>query len=571
MKTFAFKIDPLTGEDYWEVAIRGRQLLNDPLLNKLSAFTEEERLSLGLDGFLRSHVSTIREQISRSMEAYRRKTDDVERYFYLQALLDRSEVLFYGLLAENLEEMVPVVYTPTVGQACLELSHIMRRYRGIYLTPDNIGHIDAIFGDVSRPQIDLVVATDGERILGLGDLGSDGMAIPVGKVNLYVAAGGLNPAVCLPLCLDVGTNNERLLGDPLYLGYRHPRLQGEAYAAFIERFVLGVRRCFPSALLQWEDFAKHHAFDLLERYRERVLSFNDDIQGTGATALAALLTAARIRKRPLAQERFAIVGMGQAGTGIARAIERGLCREGLTPEQARSRIFALDQPGLLLDDQPGLEAPQRPFAQPRSVVADWHRDGGQPNGLLDVVRHARPSVLIGVTARPGLFDQAVLETMAGNADQPVIMALSNPTSKCECTLEDVMRATRGRGLMAAGSPFAPVHVNGQVRAASQCNNLYVFPGMGLGALVSGAPKVTDTMFHAASEALSAMVTPEQQERGLLLPEIGSVRAAAAQVAMAVCRCARDSGLGRLLDDGEIERMVRRAQWTPHYSPYRAKV
>jgi malate dehydrogenase (oxaloacetate-decarboxylating) len=568
MKTFAFKVDPLTGEEYLEVYLRGRQLINDPLLNKLSAFTQEERHALELEGLLRAHVSTVEEQVARTMEMYRRKSDDLERYIYLQALLDRSEVLFYRILREHLSEMVPVVYTPTVGQACQQLSHIMRRYRGIYLTPDNIGQVDRIFQSISRPHISLVVVTDGERILGLGDLGSDGMGIPVGKVNLYVAAGGLHPACCLPICLDVGTNNPRLLEDPLYLGHRRPRLEGDEYAAFVERFVLGVRRNFPDALLQWEDFAKHKAFGLLDRYRERLLSFNDDIQGTGATAVAVLLTATRLQGTELRSQRVAIVGMGQAGVGIARSLEAALCAEGCTPAEARAHIYALDQPGLLLDETPGLEAPQRPFARPRGEVAQWRLEQPGRVGLDDVVANAGITALVGVTAQPGLFGAPLLARLARNTARPVVLALSNPTSRCECTPLDVARATDGRGLFAAGSPFAPIEWSGRSLPTSQCNNLYVFPGVGLGALVARAPRVTDGMFLAASRTLAAMVTPAEAERGLLLPPLEEIREASARVATAVACAARDAGLGRVLSDEEYARLVRRAQWEPGYSPYR---
>jgi len=568
MKTFAFKVDPLTGEEYLEVYLRGRQLANDPLLNKLSCFTAEERLSLDLDGQLRAHVSTVEEQVTRQMEMYRRKTDDLERHTFLQSLLDRSEVLFYRILCDHLAEMVPIVYTPTVGQVCQQHSHIMRRYRGIYISPDNIANIDRIFQFISRPQVYLIVATDGERILGLGDLGSDGMAIPVGKVNLYVAAGGLHPAVCLPVCLDVGTNNQKLREDPLYLGYRQPRLGGAAYAEFVERFVLGVKRNFPDALLQWEDFAKHNAFVLLERYRERILSFNDDIQGTGATALSALMTAMRIKKSTFSDQRFVIVGVGQAGTGIARNIETALREERCTEAEARSRIFAIDQPGLLLDDMPGLEAPQRPFAQSRAAIAGWHLETPGKVGLEDVISNAKATVLIGVTAQTGLFNERVLSKLAKNSERPVVFALSNPTSRSECTAADLARASDGCGLFAAGSPFAPVEWHGRSLASSQCNNLYVFPGIGLGALVARAAKVTDAMFLAASKALSAMVTTEQEAQGLLLPSMEQIREVSFRVAHAVARSARDAGLGRLLSDDEYAKVIRKAQWEPHYPPYR---
>ncbi|HNV03111.1 MAG TPA: NAD-dependent malic enzyme [Vicinamibacterales bacterium] len=568
MKTFSMKIDPLTNEEYWEVYLRGQQILSDPLLNKASAFTQEERLSLGLTGLLRTAVSTLDRQVERSYENLQRKPDDLERYIYLQGLLDRNEVLYYRVLQEHLTELVPIVYTPTVGQACLELSHITRRYRGVYLSPDNIADIDQIFGELPSPSVNLIVVTDGERILGLGDLGSDGMGIPVGKVTLYVAAGGLHPACCLPMTLDVGTNNQRLLDDPLYLGWKHPRLDGQQYWDFIERFVLGVKRNFPEALIQWEDFAKHKAFTVLERYQDRVLSFDDDIQGTGAVAAAVVMTAARIKRRPASEERFLIAGMGQAGTGIAMNIQALLEREGLSEREARARIFALDLPGLLCEDTPGLSKWQQPFARARADVAGWALDASDRIGLLDVVRNAKPTVLVGVTAQPGLFGQDVLSAVAAYEPQPVVMALSNPTSKSECRPEDVARLTDGRGLIATGSPFGDVEWRGRTLAVSQCNNLYVFPGVGLGALVAKAAKVTRGMFMAASQALSDMVTPEQAARGQLLPPIGDIRAVSRAVAKAVAVEARDAGLGRLIDDDQYERAIARAQWEPAYAPYR---
>ncbi len=568
MKTFGFKIDPLTGEEYYEVYLRGRQVLNDPHLNKGSAFTREERLSLELDGLLRSGVSSMEAQLDRSLESFRRKPDDMERYIFLIGLQDRSEPLFYRLLTENLEEMVPIVYTPTVGQACLQMSHIQRRFRGLYITPDNIANIDQIFQSVSLPQVNLIVVTDGERILGLGDLGSDGMGIPVGKVSLYVAAGGVHPSVCLPISLDVGTNNPRLLEDPLYLGYRHPRLRGAEYEEIVEKFVLGVKRNFPDALLQWEDFAKHTAFDNLARYRERILSFNDDIQGTGATALSALMTAMRIKRSRFQDERFVVVGMGQAGTGICMNIRAMLKEEGLSEEEARRRIFAVDMQGLLLDDDPKLEGPQKPLAQRRAWVEGWKLDDPARIGLGDVVRNAKPTVLIGVTAQPGLFSEAILAETARHTERPIVMALSNPTHKCECSPEAVWKATAGKGLVATGSPFPPMAWDGRTLQASQCNNMYIFPGVGLGALVSHASRVTDGMFLAASRAISGMVTPEQEAMGLLLPEMRDIRRVSAAVAIAVGKEARDAGLGRLLDDDQLEETVRKAQWTPRYAPYR---
>ena len=568
MKTFSMKLDPLTGEDYFEVYLRGQQLLNDPLLNKASAFTEEERLSLDLGGLLRPGVSTMAAQVERALENYRRKPDDMEKYIFLMGLLDRSEPLFYRLLGEHLEEMVPIVYTPTVGQACLQLSHITRRYRGVYITPQNIGAIDQIFQAISLPSVELIVVTDGERILGLGDLGSDGMGIPVGKVALYVAAGGLHPACCLPITLDVGTNNERLLKDPLYLGMQHPRLEGRAYEEFIERFVLGVRRNFPSALLQWEDFAKHKAFKNLDRYRSRILSFNDDIQGTGATALAALMTAMRVKRERFSDNRFLIVGMGQAGTGISLCVRAALKGEGLTDAQVKERMWNVDVQGLLMDDDPALERPQWPFAQARAAVEGWVLDSPGTITVADVVRNAKPTVLVGVTGKRGLFSEAMLAEVASNTERPVILALSNPTSKTECTPEEVAKATQGRGLIATGSPFKPVNWEGKTIAVSQSNNMYMFPGVGLGALVAKAPRVTDEMFLAASAAISTMVAPEAMAQGALLPPVQSIREVSARVALAVAKEARDSGLGRLLDDREYEKIIRKAQWDPAFTPFR---
>ncbi len=444
----------------------------------------------------------------------------------------------------------------------------MRRARGVYIHPENIGAIDQIFRNVPLPHVQLMVVTDGERILGLGDLGADGMGIPVGKVSLYVAAGGIHPACCLPVCLDVGTNNERLLNDPLYLGYRHPRITGQRYDDFIERFVLGVQRSFPGALIQWEDFAKHNAFRLLARYRDRVLSFDDDIQGTGAVACASLLTASRIQKVPLKEQRFVIVGFGQAGVGTAMNIEAVLVDGGLSTTEARRRIFAIDQQGLLLEGDPALAEEQVPYAQPRDAVAGWELADASRIFLKDVLRNARPGVLVGFTAVRGLFDAEVLEQIGRNAERPVILALSNPTSRSECTPEEALRGTGGRALVANGSPFPAVEYEGRKIPTSQCNNLYMFPGVGLGALAAKAAKVTDRMFVAAAQALSGLVTLPQEEAGLLLPPMKRIRDVAAVVAKAVAIEARDSGLGRLLSDDEIEATVRRAQWQPGIVPYR---
>ena len=568
MKTFSVKTDLLTGEEYLEVYLRGQQIVADPLLNKASSFSHEERINLELQGILRTNISNIDVQRTRSYQMYKRKHDDIEKYIFLQSLLNRNETLFYSLLCDNLLEMLPIVYTPTVGNACLMLSHITREYRGIYITPKNIGSIDKIFQGISLPEVYLIVVTDGERILGLGDLGSDGMGIPVGKINLYVAAGGINPACCLPISLDVGTNNQSLLDDPLYLGYRSKRLEGKEYDEFIERFVLGVKRAFPQALLQWEDFAKHKAFMLLERYHDRILSFNDDIQGTGTCALAALMSAMKIKKQRFADQRFIIAGLGQAGSGIARNILNMLIEEGASEEEASCKIFAYDYLGLLMDDTPGIVEYQKPFAQKHSVIAEWKLESPDSVTLKDVVINAKATVLIGVTGSTGLFNQEILSQMAANDKRPIIFALSNPTSKSECTLEEVVIATNGKGIVATGSPFPPVEFNGKKLYSSQCNNMFIFPGVGLGALVSKTTRITTKMFLEASKALSALVSEEQLNSNLLLPDIEDIRNVSFHIALAVAIEARDSGLGRMLSDEALSDLIKKAQWQPQYYSYR---
>ncbi|HNQ77900.1 MAG TPA: NAD-dependent malic enzyme [Acidobacteriota bacterium] len=569
MKNYDFKIDPLTGEEFYEVHLRNALILADPLLNKGAAFTEEERSELGLFGLLPMGVSTIEGQVQRALESYRRKQDDLEKYLFLLGLLNRNETLFYRLLTENLDEMVPIVYTPTVGQACQMMSHIMRRPRGVYISPLNIARIDDIFQSLPRPDTKLIVVTDGERILGLGDLGVDGMGIPVGKVALYVAAGGLHPSLCLPVCIDAGTNNERLLKDDLYMGYRHPRLEGDEYYKFLERFVIAVKRNFPGCLLQWEDFAKHKAFNLLDRYRERILSFDDDIQGTGSTACATFISAMRRKKESFKDQTFVICGMGQAGSGIAYCIRAILMEEGLTKKEACLRIFAIDKPGLLMEDTPGLEEQQKSYAKPRSVVAGWKLANEGMITLEDVVRNAKATFLVGVTAQRGLFSKEILEQVGRNTQTPVILALSNPTAKAECTPEEAIQATGGRAIVATGSPFKPVNYEGREISFSQCNNMYIFPGVGVGALVAQATKVTDEMFIAGSKAISAMVTDEQLQKGMMLPEMKEIRRASFEVALAVAKEARETGIGRQLSDSHLMALIAKAQWEPHYFPYRS--
>ncbi len=569
MKRFEMRVDPLTHEVYYAVPHRGHTLVADPLLNKGHAFSRSERVEFDLLGLLPERVGSLEEQRTRNYAIYNTKTTDLGRYVSLLALLDRNETVFYSLLLHHLEEMLPIVYTPTVGQACQTLSHIIRRWRGIYISPTNVDSVEKILKNAGLPNVSLLVATDGERILGLGDLGANGMGIPVGKISLYVAAAGIHPASTLPVMIDVGTNNEKLLNDPLYVGVRHKRLSGDAYYEVIERFVQGVRRVFPRALLQWEDFGKQNAGTLLGRYQDRILSFNDDIQGTGATAAAALCTAFSMTGRALADERIAIYGFGQAGSGVANALVTLMTVEGgLSEAEARRKIFAIDINGLLMEGA-GTDEYQTRFLQPRDTIANWPVTKDKAPNLAEVVKHARITTLIGLSGQGGSFTESILQTLAVNTDRPIVLALSNPTSCTEATAEVVMRATNGRALMATGSPFAPVTgPDGREIIISQCNNLYVFPGMGLGAIVCQAQKVTHRMFHAASVAISSLVTPDLREKGYLLPSLKNARDISFAVALAVAQQAREEGLGMRVDDAKLSDLIRSAMWQPHYYPYR---
>lgn len=569
MKRFEMRVDPLTNEIYYDVHLTGRALLQDPLLNKGHAFPHNERVEFNLVGLLPDSVGSLEEQIARDYDIFHSKTSDLEKYINLAALRDRNETIYFGLLTRHIEEMLPIVYTPTVGLACLKLSHIIRRYRGIYVTPNNVNFIEQMLHNVGLSNISLIVATDGERILGYGDLGADGMGIPIGKIALYIAAAGIHPASTLPICIDVGTNNERLLNDPLYVGVRQPRLKGDAYYELIERLIQGIRRVFPRSLLQWEDFGKEHAYDLLHRYSERLPSFNDDIQGTGAISAAALQTASQIKGRPLSQETIAIYGFGQAGSGVANAIVGQMQSEnGIPLSEARRRIFAIDVNGLLLEGGPA-EAYQKDFLQPRDAIANWPVPRDRAPNLQEVVKYSGATALIGLSAQPGAFNNDLLKTIAKNAERPVIFALSNPTSRCETTADEVMAATEGRALMASGSPFPPASCpDGRKVHVSQCNNLYVFPGMGLGAIVGQATRVTIGMFAAASRAVSDTVTCDQRANGYLLPPLNDVREVSYNVALAVAKQARDEGIGLIASDEKLSLLIRNAMWVPKYYPYR---
>jgi malate dehydrogenase (oxaloacetate-decarboxylating) len=549
------------------VPYRGHELLEQQLLNKDTAFTEQEREIFGLRGLLPPHVRTLEEQVALEIAKNRRKGDELERFIGLAALQDRNETLFYRLLLEHLEELMPIVYTPVVGRACHEYSHIMRRARGLWLTPGDVDRIPQLLSNARHEDVRLIVATDNERILGLGDQGAGGMGIPVGKLALYTAGAGIHPALTLPISLDVGTDNEALLSDPDYFGHREPRLRGPAYDSFIEAFVEGVIEVFPHAVLQWEDFKQHNAIRLLDRYRQRITSFNDDIQGTAAVVMAGIRSALRILDEPLGAQRFVFLGAGAAGIGIARLVRAQMLREGVSEDVVRRAIVQLDSRGLTYLRREPLDVDKEEFALGPDEMAAFAFVAGQTCGLDEVVKHVHPTFLIGTSGTPGTFGEVAIRAMAAHARVPVILPLSNPTSKTEAQPQDIVEWTRGRAIVATGSPFPPVVRSERTHVIGQANNAFCFPGIGLGAVVAEAREVTDEMFLVAADALAGVVSEERLEHGSLYPNQSDLRVASRTVAIAVARAARDGGVGRHLRDDELEPAVDMMMWEPRYLPY----
>ncbi len=548
------------------VPYRGQRLLRHPLYTKGTAFTQEERVAFGLEGLLPHAVGSMRQQATRVYANINRKQDPLEKYIGLAALQDRNETLFYRVLVDHPEEFLPIVYTPTVGRACQEWSHIFRRARGLWITPEHRGRIFDVLGNAPFDDVRLIVVTDNERILGLGDQGAGGMGIPIGKLALYTAAAGIPPWQTLPISLDVGTDNPTLLEDDLYLGWRFPRLRGPEYDALVDEFVSAVKRRFPKALLQWEDFKKANAFRLLDRYRKTITSFNDDIQGTAAVAVAGMLAGARTTGTPVRDQRVVLLGAGAAGVGIARLIRDTLSRAGLGGLDLVRATANLDSHGLVVDDQPIADVHKRDFAWPAALAAVVGLGSGQPRDLLSVVRAVKPTMLIGTSGEPGTFTEEVIKEMARHVDRPLVFPMSNPTSKSEAKPADVVAWTNGRALVATGSPFEPVSVEGRTHVFGQGNNAFVFPGMGLGALVSEAHEVTDGMFAAAAQALADEVSEADLASGSLFPPVRDIRRVTAGVAAAVVREAREEGLGRTIADDAIAPAVRAAMWEPAYLP-----
>jgi len=546
------------------LGLRGTQLLDTPIFNKGTAFTDEERSAFGLHGLLPPQIETLGEQTVRAYEAYRHKTDDLERHIYLRALQDTNEVLFYSLLNAHIEEMMPIVYTPVVALGCQQFSRIYRRPRGLFVSYPLRDSISTLLRDRPHHDVDVIVVTDGERILGIGDQGVGGMGIPIGKLSLYSLIGGIHPARTLPVVLDVGTNNEDRLKAPEYLGWRHERVTGDAYYEFVDLFVRAVKQELPNTCLQWEDFANPHARPLLDRYRDQLLTFNDDIQGTAAVVFGALAGAVKASGKSLNEQQIVFFGGGAAAIGVADYLRMGLVDTGLSEEAARRRFWIVDRGGLLHAGRTDLSPEQRVYAQPVERVASWLRPSSGVIDLETVIRNVDATILIGLSTQGGAFTESIVREMARKVDRPIIFPLSNPTDRSEAVPEDLLRWTNGRAIVATGSPFAPVEFAGRKIPIAQCNNVYVFPAVGLGLVAAGARRVTDRMMMAAGRALGENSPAVSDPSAALLPALKDLRAIARQIAFEVGVEAQKAGLAPPTSPDELRDRIAATQWTPEY-------
>ena len=552
------------GEYVLEVNKSGQEMIHNPLLNKGTSFTKRERDEFDLIGLLPPHVANLDEQLRRAKSQFDNKEDPIEKYIYLRGLQDRNEILFYALIRKHIPEMMPIIYTPTVGEAVEKHGHIFRNSRGLFISPDNIDRMEEMCHNLPSCDISIIVATDSQGILGLGDQGVGGMAIPIGKLSLYCVAAGIHPSECLPIALDVGTNNEELLNDPFYLGNKHKRLTGQKYADFIAAFVEGVKRNFPNAILQWEDFSKQNAFTNMDNYREALSSFNDDIQGTGAVTLGGILGAMKIKKEKLTDQRFAIYGAGAGGIGIARQIRGALVHEGLSIQEAADTIFVLDSQGLITDEREGLEEYKKGFEKSDAIVGGWLREHLHELSLKDVIQGAQATVLIGASTQAKAFTPEIVRMMMNNTPEPVIFPLSNPTSKSEADPREVLEQTGGAAIVASGSPFPPANVGGREYVIGQGNNAFIFPGVGLGAIASRAKVITDGLFAVAAKAMADAVPEKNLKDRCVFPPIEDIFEVSRRVAVAVYNQAISEGVGVAGNSGDPEEVIRKAMWTPAY-------
>ena len=544
---------------------KGLALLREPLLNKGTAFTHAEREAFDLFGLLPCNVENIDSQLARCRDAFSAKQTSLEKHIYLRALQDRSEILFYRFVIDNLEEMLPLIYTPVVGEACQWFHHIYRQPRGLFVSYPERHRLDSILAAVAKERsIHVIVVTDGERILGLGDQGVGGLGIPIGKLSLYTACGGIDPANTLPIILDVGTNNQEKLADIEYLGWRHARISGKEYDEFVDSFIQGIKRHFPHVLLQFEDFAQPHAYPLLERYRDELCTFNDDIQGTAAVVVSAILAATHVSQIPLKDHRIALLGAGSAGCGISEQLVAVMVHQGLSVRSARKRFYLVDRNGLLQESMTDLQSFQQPFAHSKSVIQDWTLENPGKITLQDVVHNAKPTILVGVSGQPNQFTEPMVRMMSSYSQHPIIFPLSNPTSRSEAVPHDLHTWSNGAALVATGSPFEAVTINGKSIEIAQCNNVYIFPGVGLGVVAGKISRVTDSMMMAAAIALSELAPALQTGVGRLLPKLSSIRDVSQHIARAVILQAHKEGLSGLKHTDNLESVIASLMWDPVY-------